>query len=281
MKRFKSRKVLFEIHDHEITFRELLVMIIILCIFTVIGNHIRLDILNDSRDDARKYQQAIISEDADTFRYYMNTKTGYIFSEGSFNSSDTISSEYLNGKYNAIFITIEVYTLETYTDTEYYYEGNERKSRTVVKTRKVWKSVESDVDGGFSYFHYDMEIPYKKVKPTIYSIRKDNVSDQYKSLYYDGCIYLDGPTIWLIGDRRLDISYAPVSLTGTLFCNTQSTNPENDNDTKVMLNKTAQESQEYLSKVVRWDILFMVIWELVAFSISIGFGILENNYLED
>lgn len=159
--------IIFDFGDVEITKRELIASISIVAIMLIIGITISGCITAKIEDNKKMYNQALKVEDADMFRYGMETNVGNALVYGTLAAVDTVNYEDVGGSYLWIRRDLEIYTRHTrevthtdadgntYTTTEVYYTWDLEKREEKHAEKITFLGQEFDYSKiGVSYHHY-------------------------------------------------------------------------------------------------------------------------------
>ena len=108
-----------------VTKREILFSIIIICFMLVIGIIISGNINDSVMEKQQEYNTALqINNDKDLFEYGMRTNVGNAFVYGELKAVDTVTFDEIGGEYSYVKKIKERYTKHTRTVTDYDEEGN-------------------------------------------------------------------------------------------------------------------------------------------------------------
>ena len=116
----------------EITKREVLISIIIICIMLIFGGMIHQRICTAVTEKNKEYELAIQINDTDTFKYGMKTNIGNAFVYGELIAIDPVTNPELDGEWMWIQKIKERYTKHTRTVTV------KENGKTKTKTEEYW-----------------------------------------------------------------------------------------------------------------------------------------------
>lgn len=240
----------------EITKREILFSIIIVCIMLVFGFVIS-DKINESvMNEQQRYNTALeINNDKDLFQYGMRTNIGNALVYGDLKAIDTVSYEELSEEYSYIKKIKERYTMHTRVVTHTTTVNGKTQTYTTIETYWTWDEVDSWYKQSQKISFLDAEFKYGTIQfPSSEYITTIRESSNIRYVYYG---------------------------TGTKFKGTLFTYLENNtiNKSEFYLNKTIDETIDYVnsnSKIA----LFWVIWIMLIIAAIVAFYYIDNEWLE-
>jgi len=130
----------------EVTKREIIVSIAIVCIMLIFGIMISNKISNDRLDKIQEYNTALQIPDnnSELFKYAMKTNVGNSFVEGQLIVTDPVSIDGLDGQYSYISRELEKYTQHTRVVTRTTYVNGKAKTTTMTEIYWTWDHVKTD-----------------------------------------------------------------------------------------------------------------------------------------
>ena len=237
----------------EITKREVLASISIVCILLIIGVLIADKISEKQMDRNEKYNKALKIKDVDMFKYGMRTNVGNAFVYGELEAVDPVSYPEVKDKYLHIERVTEKYTMHTRTVTQTV------NGKTTTKTQVYW-----------SWDVIDREsLTADKVK----FLGVDFKSNQFELPYGN---YID--TVKKSSTIRYKFYGYPKKSNVTIFTKLSNNNIESKG-IPVYENKTIEETMEDLVSNSS-TIVFWVLWIIVIIGVVYGFYYLDNKWLE-
>lgn len=149
MKQLHKRRSSYSYGD--ITVREIIASIVIVCVSFIIGILITNKISEIRMDNAEKYNKALkIENDENMFKYALDTNVGYTLVTGDLVALDPVTNENIDGDYYAILEIRERYTEHTRTDskgkTETYWTWDEIGRDTTTATDVNFLGVDFSAD---------------------------------------------------------------------------------------------------------------------------------------
>lgn len=248
-----SDQVLFGFADFEITKREIIGALIIICVMILSGIGIANRIADAVQNSNREYKQALKVETQDMFEYGMATNVGNAFVYGELAAVDTVGFDDIPGSYLYVRQELEEYTMHTrevehtdskgnkYTETEIYYS---------------WDTVShKDRHANFITF-LGVRFEYQKiVRPMTHYIDTVYISSDVRYVYYG-----------------VDPKH-----TGTIYCRlADNTIPDH---TTFYEDKTIEELLESFCESPAL-VLFWMGWTILTGIIVFVFVYMENDWLE-
>jgi hypothetical protein len=200
----------------EITKREVILSIAIVAIMLIVGFFISDNIAARQDEKNAEYQKAIQIDDAELFKYGMNTNVGNAFVYGKLSAVDTVTYKEIGGEYLYIKKVEEHYNrhVRTYTDsdgytrTKVYYTWDYHDSWSKHSKRIKFCNVEFDYNKinipSDSYLDTIKESP--RVRYKYYVVDKEHEGTIYTALkdqtISDNSMFYTNITI----ERALEIS---------------------------------------------------------------------------
>ena len=245
--------VLFDLDTFEITKRELIVGIIILCMMILVGTGISSSVVDYEENQRREYTQALRVESKDMFEYGMLTNVGNAFCYGELKAVDTVSFEDIPGTYLYVRQEREEYTKHT---REVEHTGSKGKKYYTTETYYSWDNVEDREKHSNHITFMGVKFKYSKIKRPV-------------ARYID-TIYEDSNTRYLYYGVDPDNK-------GTIYCRLgDNTIPEH---TKFYENQNIDEVKDYLCNSHAL-VFFWIIWIIFTGCVVFGFFYLENKWLD-
>lgn len=240
----------------EITKREVIFSIVIICVMLILGIVIS-DKINDSlMNSYQEYNTALhIEDDADLFQYGMRTNIGHAFVHGELVAVDPVSYPGVDGLYGSMTKVTERYTMHTRTVTKTRTVNGKTQTYTEVETYWTWDAVGRDEIHASTISYLGVEFPYGTIDyfPE-YHVTTIKLSSHLRDVYYGS-----------------DTSYV-----GTLYANLSDNTISN---TSFYCNRSIDETIEQLE--TKWQlILFWVLWIILIGVATFGFYYIDNRWLE-
>lgn len=239
----------------EITKREIIASISIIAIMLLLGVLISGKISEKQMDENEVYNKAVKVEDAELFRYGMETNVGYAFVYGDLKAVDTVTYPKLGGAYMYVKKNKEQYTMhtrqvahtktvngktETYYTTETYWSWDEVGSESI-RCKEVSFC-------GIAFNSNKFNLP----NPTYINTINESGYIRYK-YYGTGTKYK-----------------------GTIF--TELRNNTISDNTQFYVNMDIKETIEHLE--FNWSVVFWILWIVLIGACVYGFYYLDNKWLE-
>lgn len=249
-----------KIGDIEITFREILIGIIITLILVGLGFLISTGIKNGISESNEKYYNSLkINNNEEQFKYAIKTNIGYVLAEGKVQAKDGVSIEDIEGTYFYIRKEKEEYTMHT-RQVEHTRTKSDGTTETYYTTEEYWTwdyvGKEEFNTEKFNFLGVDFDYGTIKFSNTEYLETKDGgYHIRYK--YYVIPFEFEGTLFTYINDN-------------TINDNTFSNNKTIDN----IIQK--KQDEENTATVIFW-----IIWIIAIGFIDFGYVSLDNYYLED
>lgn len=260
-----KNKVLFRIGDAEVTFRELLVAIILFMIMITIGISISNSIKQGLEDKYIRFETALKIMDIENYNHSINTKLGDIITYGTFYAVTPVTNNRIKGEYTYLQEDEEHYVMKTRTVSYSCNCNSKGQCKTCYKTETYWewdtvntvKQKSSQIK--FMNNEYDYNTFFNYPESYIETVK---VSSKVRFVYYGV------PSVF-------DASFASNTSNGyiTSF---------GDGNIQLYPNKKPEEviSSEK-SGVGLWTALFWIFWIILTGGALYGYVYLENDYLED
>lgn len=240
----------------DITKREVLFSVAIVCVMLILGIVIAGNINDALMDKYQEYNTALqINNDNNLFEYGMRTDIGNAFVYGELKAVDTVTYPEIGGEYSYVAKIKERYT---------------RHTRTVTKTRTV---------NGKTRHYTETEVYWTWDEVDRESIHSNKISFldvefDYGSIYFPGEYHLT--TIKESSNIRYKYYVTDVSYTGTIY--TVLTD-DKINNTTFYNNLTIEETIDFLK--TEWQlVVFWILWIVLTAFCVYGFYCLENRWLE-
>lgn len=271
--------------DFEVTKREVMVSVIIFFVLFSIGLLISNAISEHKMLEIEKYNKALkINNDANMFKYAIDTEVGNILTYGRFNLDKGVSFDELKDEYMAIEKETEEYRRHhrvvcsgsgktRHCHTEVYYSWD---------TIKVDKKAVDSVNFLKQKFDYNLFCGYPvytlDIASNIVDSKKANVSGSY---YYKN----KSSKFWhSVGDIRYVYYYTPKVFNGTIFAKATKKTIKNVDGKGCINIETTDLETTYKSKRDGKNIaniIFWFIWIIVIGLAIYGYVYMDNDYLED
>lgn len=238
----------------EITNRERIASIAILCVMIIVGFVISGKITDAQNDRNSEYQKAVHITNSELFQYGMETNVGNAFVYGDLQAVDTVTFEEIGGEYLCVEKVKERYT--KHTKTEHYTDSNgNRKTRK--KTYWTWDRVGSEE---------------KKCREILFC----NIVFDSKKIKFPNEEYIDT----IKESSRIRYKYYGVSTnhTGTIYTRL-SDNTISDNSLFYEDCTIEQALERCTSK--GGNVIFWIAWIILICACVFGFYYLDNEWLED
>lgn len=269
-------------NSFEITFKEILFSLIILCLALCLGI-----ILNNKIDEhftikEEKYNKALkINNDNEQFVYAINTNVGNLINYGKFEVVSPIKDDWLINSYTAYKKITERYTM--HTRTECSGSGNDRECHT--ETYYTWDEI--NINTQFASELYFSSVIFSTSHFTNYQWQNLNISS---STIKSGVGYLKNNYIYKenrifgfsVGDLRYYYEIVPSKFYGTTFGVAINNTYISENNNQISIsNKSLDEfiKSNKSSKTI-WKILFWILYVIIVGLVLIGFYYYENDWLE-
>ena len=265
----------------EVTKREILVSVIIVCLLLCLGLTIDSKIVDIQISSKEKYSKALkINENDEMFRYAIETSVGNIINYGQFSVDMGITDKWLKKDYMSIEKITEEYS--RHYRTECSGSGKSRRCHTVTyytwdeidsQTTNVTKIQYSGLEFNFSDFS---NFPKYKLKLDTDSVAEDKINKVKDNYIYDEIRFFHS-----VGDKRYSYMIVDKTFKGTVFGIAKNKKLKDGASLKI----TTQGITEFVdNKNNNFNIARFIFW---LFYITICVGIvayyvyLENDYLED
>ena len=240
--------------DHQVTKREVLFSVVIICVMLLIGFVIHGNINDNLMIKYQEYNTALhIEDDKDLFTYGMRTNIGNAFVHGDLKAVDTVTYPEIGGEYSYVAKVKEKYTKHTRTVR---YKNSNGNTKTKTETYWTWDMVASWDKHCEKISFLDVEFDYGTIEfPSSNYITTIKESSKIRYKYYG---------------------------TGTEYIGTLYATLENNTINKISFynNKSIDETIQYLESGGEL-ILFWFLWILLTSGCVIGFCYLDNKWLED
>lgn len=274
---------MYYVGDFTITKREILFVIILVCLSLCLGFWIN-NIIDDHYTQKEEvYNKALkINNENDKFKYALDTSVGNIINYGKFEVVDGIKDGWLISDYLAYTKVTERYTRHSrescstdsngnrHCHTEYYYTWDETDEKTIYADKIIYSGVEFYVSKFNNYPWQRLSLSNSTIKSNVGYIKH-------------GYIYEENNFWNSVGDLRFYYKVVPKEFYGTTFGVAKNKNYTPYNDNKISIENcsldeyiSSQKSYKTMTKVFFW--IFYIV--LVGFGIY-GFIYLDNKWLED
>lgn len=236
----------------EITKREILASVAIVCVMFVLGLLIQQSIRTAITNQNKEYELAIQIEDSGTFEYAMQTNVGNAFAYGKLVAVDPVVNAELDGEWLWIEKVKEKYTMHTRTVT--VKQG--KQTVTKVEHYWTWDRVGSETWHSEKISFLGKEFPYAMITNIGYGYIRTDTHGHTRYKWYASNVEHEGTIYTKLAD-------------GTI--------------TKADLHegKTAKETfDSMIRSATGYLIGFWIFWVLLTAGMCIGFYALENRWLE-
>lgn len=244
--------------DPEVTKREIIFSIVIVCIMLIIGIIIHGKIENSLMEKYQKYNTALqINEDKDLFQYGMRTNVGDAFIYGDLQAVGSVTfPEIPNGQYGSVTRVQERYTKHTRTVTKTKTVNGKEVRYEEEEEYWTWDEIDRD------YSHVD-EITFL------------DVTFPWSTIPYPGESYITTQSCGY--HLRYQFYGSDTSYKGTIYTNLSETGIS---DTHFYNNLTIEKTIDHLESGFGL-ILFWILWILLTIGLVVGFYYIDNRWLED
>lgn len=260
----------------EITFREVLVSIIIFLVMGAIGISIDTRITDNFIENNSKYQKAVKIRDKDTLDYLISTKAGNSLVEGKVKASGTVSFKEINGEYSYIEKVKEVYTMHTKTVCETVGSGDDEHEVCHLETYWTWDYAGHDTKYAkeMSIYGHELNTQYalKEISSSRLNLSK-NINDQYKGMIRGNCMYENSSV-------RYYYKYIPKTFKGVIYTNfsKKAESLKKYSLERTTINQLLKEEQEGVNF---GGIVFKIFWFALTVFVIYEYVAQDNDYLED
>lgn len=240
--------------DMEITKREVLFSVVIVCVMLAVGLVLVGHIDAELQDKYEAYNTALqVADDPTLFEYGMRTSVGNAFAHGELRAVDPVSIPDIPGTYGYIQKTMQRHTMHTRTVTESDGKGH---TRTRTETYWTWDDVEDWKWHCKEISFLGHVFPYGTIEPP-------------------RAVYIT--TIYESGKIRYQYYACAEAYTGTLWARLSQ---DGISDTAFYADMDIEQTIKYLESG-REKVWFWVLWVLLIAGVVVGFYYLENRWLED
>lgn len=243
----------------EVTKREVIFSIVIVCAMLILGVIISGKIDDSLMNEYQKYNTALqIDNDTELFQYGMRTNIGNAFVYGDLNAIGSVTfPELPNGQYASTTRVQERYTRHTRTVTKTKTVNGKTVSYTEEEVYWTWDEIGRDSK------HVD-EITFL------------DVTFPWGTIQYPGESHLDTQSCGY--HLRYVLYGSKLSYTGTIFTNLSDKTISNK--TSFYNNMTIDKTIDHLES--RFPIiLFWTLWVILTAGLVVGFCYIDNRWLED
>lgn len=267
----------------EITKREILFSIIIICLALCLGIFINNSIDEHFTKEEEKYNKALkIDNDNDAFAYAINTNVGKVINYGKFEVVKEVSDDWLKESYTAYKKNTERYTEHTRTvcsgsgktrscHIEYYYTWDTIDSNSKYAKEIMFSGVKFNVTDFSDYIWKRLEISKNTIKKDVGYLKGNYIYEKDR---------------WLsahVGDKRYYYEIIPKTFYGTTFGIAKDKKYVAETGNKISISDS--NLKNYLESEKSNKTFFKVIfWILYILIISVGVYVFyeyENDWLED
>lgn len=248
-----------EFDNFTITFREILVSIIITLVLIGIGFLIEVSITDKINEGNEKYYKALkIENNKEIFKYAIETDVGYTLAQGKVQAIDGVQISDIEGKYFKIIKEKEEYT-KHYREVSHTRTKSDGTTDTYYTTEEYWTWDYA----GEEEFH-------------IQKFRFLGEEFNYGTINFYNKQFKETKS----GGYHIRFNYyiIPLEFEGTLFTYINN-NTINQNIFSEDTIDNIISSKEKNIKI--YTITFWTVWFLFILIIDFGYMYLDNNYLED
>lgn len=241
----------------QITKREILFSIAIVCVMLIIGIIISNNISNSMMDKYQQYNTALqIDNDRELFEYGMRTNIGNAFVYGELKAVDPVTYPEIGGEYSYVEKVKERYTKHTRTVTKTKTVNGKTKHYTEQEDYWTWDRVDSESIHSAKISFLDVEFDYGKVAfPGTNHVATIKTSSRIRYKYYAADTNYVGTLYTVLADDTI-------------------------NNTNFYNKYNIQETIESLES--EWQlVVFWIFWILLTVTCVCGFCYLDNRWLED
>lgn len=240
-----------------VTKREILFSIVIICIMLIIGIIIAGNINDAVMEKQQEYITALqINNDKDLFEYGMRTNVGNAFVYGELKAIDTVTFDEIGGEYSFVEKVKERYTRHTRTVTKTRTVNGKTQTYTETEVYWTWDKVDSWDKHSEKITFLDVEFDYGKINfPYTDYICTIKESSRIRYIYYGDPIYSIGTIYAKLGDNTISRS--------TMYHNC-----------------TIEEALEIKTSDFG-TIFFWICWIFLTGGLVYGFYCIDNWWLED
>lgn len=204
----------------EITGREVLFSVVIVCIMLVFGIIISGNINDSIMGQCQEYDTALqINNDKELFEYGMRTNIGNAFVYGDLKAVDTVTYPEIGGSYSWVKKVKEEYTRHTKTVTDYDEDGEPVGSHTEVYW--TWDEVCSWSKHSKKISFLDVEFNYGAIEfPYSNYITTQKTSSHIRYVYYGTGTKFIGTLYAILKDNTIDRTnfYDSMPINETIEC---------------------------------------------------------------
>ena len=243
--------------DREITTREVIFSIAIVCIMLLIGFLISGKINDSLMNKYQEYNTALkVDSDADLFQYGMRTNVGNAFVYGELKAVDTVSYDEIDGQYSYVEKVKEKYTKHYRTVTKTKTVNGKTKTYTKREAYWTWDAIDSWSKHSKKITFVDTEFDYGMIDfPSASHIDTIKESSKIRYVYYG----------------------SPTQCVGTLYAKLGN---NTFSDSRFYRGMTIDETVDFLESNVGL-IVFWIFWVILIIGSVIGFYYIDNTWLED
>lgn len=248
----------------EITKREIIVSVAIAAVMLTIGFFISGKITDIQNDKNAEYQKAVHIEDSELFQYGMDTNVGNAFVYGDLQAVDTVTFDEIGGEYLHVEKIKERYERHERVVTETDSEG---EKHTKVEVYYEWETESTESKHSEKIMFCGIKFSYSKIP---YS------SDNYIKTINSGSEYS-----WKSGEFvevRFEYYGTPIKHAGTIY--TKLSDGTISDASQFFEDYTIEQAVENCTSGIG-NIIFWVVWVILAASCMVVFCYLDNRWLED
>lgn len=242
----------------EVTPREVLCSIVIVCVLLVVGIVISGNINDAVMGQCQEYDTALqINNDKELFEYGMRTNIGNAFVYGDLKAVDTVTYPEIGGAYSYVEKVKERYTRHTRTVTKTKTVNGKTKTYTEQEVYWTWDAVASWSKHSEKISFLDVEFNYGVIDfPYSNHIATQKESNHVRYVYYGTGTKFVGTLYAVLKDNTID-----------------KTNFYNNSD----IGETIESLKFGLEASI---VVFWIAWALLTAGCVAGFCYLDNYWLE-
>lgn len=272
----------FEFMDFDITLREILFSIIILCLVICFGLFINNRIDDYFIKKEEKYNKALkVNNNNELFEYSIKTNVGNLINYGEFEAIDPVKDDWLINSYTAYNKITERYTKHTRT----VCSSCGKTTCCHTETYHTWDKINNNLHGvsyikfsGVNFFYSDFtNYPWKTL-----SISRQTINNGIGYLK-DNYIYEKNKLFDSEGDIRYYYEIIPTHFYGTTFGVAKDNVYKSEDNRGIYIDSDNLENYIKKNKNSRtfWKVLFWVIYLILVGLGIYGFYYIDNEWLEE
>lgn len=276
---------LFSIGDVDVTVREVLVSIIIVCVLLAVGFSVAIGISNSAEERLEVYLKALPIDTKEKFDYCMKTSVGNSLVYGEIKAMSPVTFSELTGSYYQIERVAERYTRHERTVT---YTDSDGNTRTKIETYYEWDYCGSDSKKCDNFILFDNVFPSKLITSDFsqrLSLNEQTVTQDVIGQCNWDYLYKNSTWWYSVGDIRYYFRYVPSNFNATVHANLLNntmTGFSSNGSLPVYYEQNIESVVDKEKRCVRTgEIVFWVFWAGLIIGAVVGFVYFENRWLED